>query len=50
VIVATQDARRRAVEAATSWHGMHWGWADIADPGTFWNALRRQRWPSRHPR
>lgn len=46
-ILEVQDARRRAIEAATSWRAMHWGWDDIADAGTFASALRRQGWSSR---
>ena len=47
-ILAMQGARRAAIEAATSWRGLHWGWDDIADAGTLWAALRDQGWPSRH--
>jgi hypothetical protein len=50
LILAMQGARRRAVEDATSWRGLHWGWADIADAGTFWAALHGQGWPPRHQR
>lgn len=46
LILAGQEARRRAVARATSWRGLHWGWDDIADAGTFWAALRSQGWPS----
>lgn len=46
-ILASQQARRRSIEEATSWRGLHWGWADIADAGTFWKSLRSQGWPPR---
>jgi hypothetical protein len=50
VILATQGARRRAIEEATSWRGLHWGWDAISDAGTFWTSLQRQGWPPRHRR
>lgn len=46
-VLEWQAARRDAVEAATSWRGMHWGWGDIRDADTFASALRRQGWLSR---
>ena len=48
LIIAMQDARRAAVEEALGWRGLHWGWGEIADAGTFWGSLRDQGWPAGH--
>jgi len=39
-----QSTRRVAVERATGWSGMHWGWADTADAGALWQILVAQGW------
>jgi hypothetical protein len=49
-ILLHQTARREAVEATTSWRGLHWGWSDIEDAATFRRSLREQGWPSRRMR
>ena len=46
-ILASQAGRRQAVEEATSWRGLHWGWPEIQDAGTFWTSLQSQGWPPR---
>ncbi|MBN9177721.1 MAG: hypothetical protein J0I43_10185 [Microbacterium sp.] len=42
-----QAHRRRAVERATGWRGMHWGWDESADAEVFWGVLVAQGWKPR---
>jgi hypothetical protein len=44
-IQAEQRERRAAIEVATGWQGMSWGWESLVDAGTFWTTLRAQGWP-----
>lgn len=43
-VVLDQQLRRSAIERATGWSGMHWGWSGTADARTFWDAVIAQGW------
>ena len=44
-VLRHQSARRAAIEEATGWSGMHWGWPERADAATLWTSLTAQGWP-----
>ncbi|WP_124291713.1 hypothetical protein [Microbacterium sp. ABRD28] len=46
-VVADQRERFGAIEAATGWTGMHWGWPERADATTLWASLLGQGWSAR---
>ena len=46
-VTEAQVHRRRAIELATGWRGMHWGWDEAADADVFWNTLVAQGWKPR---
>lgn len=46
-VTEAQVHRRRAIELATGWRGMHWGWDEAADADVFWKTLVAQGWKPR---
>ncbi|WP_248239836.1 hypothetical protein [Microbacterium kunmingense] len=46
-VLVDQAERSKAIQAATGWTGMHWGWVERADAATLWASLVGQGWPTR---
>ncbi len=46
-VIAAQGVRRQAVQDATGWRPLHWGWDDTADPDAYWRRITAQGWDPR---